>query len=82
MGEDADTLRQESLGRLSSLLDSIDGSKVTLIGDTMLDRYHHGFANNLNSTAPVPVLKILNSEESPGASSHICLLYTSPSPRD
>ncbi len=77
MGEDADTLRQESLGRLSSLLDSIDGSKVTLIGDTMLDRYHHGFANNLNSTAPVPVLKILNSEESPGASSHIAIGLTS-----
>ena len=75
MGEDADTLRQESLGRLSSLLDSIDGSKVTLIGDTMLDRYHHGFANNLNSTAPVPVLKILNSEESPGASSHLSLIH-------
>ena len=77
MGDDADILRQESLTRLSSLLVSIDGAKVTLIGDTMLDRYHHGFANNLNSTAPVPVLRILDSEESPGASAHIAIGLTS-----
>jgi D-beta-D-heptose 7-phosphate kinase/D-beta-D-heptose 1-phosphate adenosyltransferase len=77
MADDSEILRQESLTRLSSLLESIDGSKVTLIGDTMLDRYHHGFANNLNSTAPVPVLKILESEESPGASAHIAIGLTS-----
>jgi len=63
--------------RLQNLLSSIDGAKVTLIGDTMLDRYHHGFANNLNSTAPVPVLKIIRSEESPGASAHIAIGLTS-----
>ena len=77
MADDSEMLREESLARLSSLLESIDGSKVTLIGDTMLDRYHHGFANNLNSTAPVPVLKILESEESPGASAHIAIGLTS-----
>jgi len=77
MGDESEILRQESLTRLISLLESIDGTKVTLIGDTMLDRYHHGFANNLNSTAPVPVLKILDSEESPGASAHIAIGLTS-----
>ncbi len=76
MADDSEILRQESLTRLSSLLESIDGAKVTLIGDTMLDRYHHGFANNLNSTAPVPVLKILDSDESPGASAHIAIGLT------
>jgi D-beta-D-heptose 7-phosphate kinase/D-beta-D-heptose 1-phosphate adenosyltransferase len=65
--------RVDCLKRLKLLLDDIDGSKVTLIGDTMLDRYHHGFANNLNSTAPVPVMKVIRSEESPGASAHIAL---------
>jgi len=77
MADDSEILRQESLTRLSSLLESIDGAKVTLIGDTMLDRYHHGFANNLNSTAPVPVLKILDSDESPGASAHVAIGLTS-----
>ncbi|MBE49054.1 MAG: hypothetical protein CMB04_04520, partial [Euryarchaeota archaeon] len=65
--------RVDRLKRLRLLLDEIDGSQVTLIGDTMLDRYHHGFSNNLNSTAPVPVMKVIRSEESPGASAHIAL---------
>ena len=73
MTDDTDERRQESLKTLRNLLKTIDGQKVTLIGDTMLDRYHHGFANNLNSTAPVPVLKITHSEESPGASAHIAI---------
>jgi len=48
-------------------------SKVTLIGDVMLDRFHHGYANNLDSTAPVPVLKIMRTEETPGAAAHIAM---------
>jgi D-beta-D-heptose 7-phosphate kinase/D-beta-D-heptose 1-phosphate adenosyltransferase len=66
-------IRFETLARLRSLLDNINNANVTLIGDVMLDRYYHGFANNLNSTAPVPVIKIINSDESPGASAHIAL---------
>jgi len=77
MSDDPVVLREESLARLQSLLQSIDGPRVTLIGDTMLDRYHHGFANNLNSTAPVPVMKITRSDESPGASAHIAIGLTS-----
>ncbi len=73
MGDDPIQNREDSLSRLRGLIDSIEGSKVTLIGDTMLDRYHHGFANNLNSTAPVPVLKVTRSEESAGASAHIAI---------
>ena len=65
--------RDESLARLIELIKTMESSKVTLIGDTMLDRFHHGFANNLNSTAPVPVLKITRTEESPGASAHIAI---------
>ena len=61
----------EILRRLSSLLEDVEGTRVTLIGDVMLDRYHHGYANNLNSTAPVPALRIIRSEESPGAAAHI-----------
>ena len=63
--------RKKILKELRNLLDEMDSSKVTLIGDIMLDRYHHGYSNRLISTAPVPVLKILRSEESPGAAAHI-----------
>ena len=65
--------RAATLKRLRALLDDIGSSKVTLIGDVMLDRFHHGYANNLDSTAPVPVLKILRSEETPGAAAHIAM---------
>ena len=57
----------DSLRSLIRLLQQVEGTRVTLIGDVMLDRYHHGYSNNLNSTAPVPVLRVTNSEESPGA---------------
>ena len=59
MEGDAD--RVKVLARLGDMLDSIEESKVTLIGDVMLDRFHHGYANNLDSTAPVPVLKIMRT---------------------
>ncbi|MFL2493228.1 MAG: bifunctional heptose 7-phosphate kinase/heptose 1-phosphate adenyltransferase [Candidatus Thalassarchaeum sp.] len=71
MGEDAD--RTSVLARLGEMLDSMGESKVTLIGDVMLDRFHHGYANNLDSTAPVPVLKIMRTEETPGAAAHIAM---------
>ena len=61
----------ESLQTLITLLGEVEGTRVTLIGDVMLDRYHHGYANNLNSTAPVPALRVIYSEESPGAAAHI-----------
>ena len=63
--------RKEALKRLSNTLRSSEREKVILVGDVMLDRYHHGFANNLNSTAPVPVLKITKTEENAGAAAHI-----------
>ena len=62
MSDDPVALREESLVRLQSLLDSIDGCQVTLIGDTILDRYGYGFANNLNFTALVIVRKIFQSD--------------------
>ena len=72
MAIDEDTVsRTEALRRLRSSLNDMKGSQVTLLGDVMLDRYHHGYANNLNSIAPVPVLKIFQTDESPGAAAHI-----------
>ena len=67
MAIDEDTVsRIEALRRLRSCLNDMEGSQVTLLGDVMLDRYHHGYANNLNSIAPVPVLKIFQTTFSPG----------------
>lgn len=69
--DDEPRQRVKILKDLRGLLDQMGSSKVTLIGDIMLDRYYHGYSNRLISTAPVPVLKIQRSEESPGAAAHI-----------
>ena len=37
--------RKKILKELRSLLDEMESSKVTLIGDIMLVRYNHGYSN-------------------------------------
>lgn len=69
--------RKSILKSLSETLRTSDSERVVLIGDVMLDRYHHGFANNLNNTAPVPVIKIMRTEENAGAAAHIAQSLTS-----
>ena len=46
----------DRLVNLQTRIKNMSGD-VVLVGDIMLDRYIHGYANNLNSRAPVPVLK-------------------------
>ena len=43
-----------------------DKGRIVLIGDIMLDCYMHGFANNLNSRAPVPAIRETTREEDVG----------------
>lgn len=45
--------------------------KVVLVGDIVLDRYIHGVVQNLNSRAPVPVLRETSREEDAGAAAHV-----------
>ena len=45
---------------------------VLVIGDLMLDKYLWGHTDRISPEAPVPIVEVNN----------ICLLYTSPSPRD
>ena len=49
----------ESLQTLITLLREVEGTRVTLIGDVMLDRYNNGYANNHNTTPHVPALREL-----------------------
>ena len=60
----------ELLQEMRKKIESIRNCKITLIGDIMLDRYVFGYANNLNSTAPVPVLKETHRVQSVGAAAH------------
>ena len=60
----------ELLQEIRKKIEDIQNHNITLIGDIMLDRYVFGYANNLNSTAPVPVLKETHRVQSVGAAAH------------
>ncbi|MBS72166.1 MAG: hypothetical protein CMO20_04330 [Thermoplasmata archaeon] len=59
------------LRSLHTLMDNPPEKPVLLMGDVILDRYFHGWANHLNSFAPVPVVKVTEKFESAGAAAHI-----------
>jgi D-beta-D-heptose 7-phosphate kinase/D-beta-D-heptose 1-phosphate adenosyltransferase len=61
----------DQLTNLKRELKQVDNAKVVLIGDVIMDCYIHGYANNLNSRAPVPVLRETMREEDVGAAAHV-----------
>ena len=65
-------IQHETHDRLMNLQKQIENlsGEVVLIGEIMLDRYIHGYANNLNSRAPVPVLKETPRHDDVGAADH------------
>ena len=68
---DDDAKIHDALKKLERGLKNIQPSKVLLVGDIMMDCYIHGFANNLNSRAPVPVLKETSRDVDVGAAAHV-----------
>lgn len=68
---DDDAKVHDALKKLEHDLKNIKPSKVLLVGDIMMDCYIHGFANNLNSRAPVPVLKETSRDVDVGAAAHV-----------
>ncbi len=60
----------DRLVNLQSRIKNMSGD-IVLVGDIMLDQYIHGYANNLNSRAPVPVLKETHRHEDVGAAAHV-----------
>ena len=68
---DAEADLHDILSDLKRTLRNDEDSTIVLIGDIMLDCYIHGYANNLNSRAPVPVLRETHREEDVGAAAHV-----------
>ena len=54
---DIELEQHDKLNSIIETLNQDDFGNIVLIGDIMLDCYIHGYANNLNSRAPVPVLR-------------------------
>jgi D-beta-D-heptose 7-phosphate kinase / D-beta-D-heptose 1-phosphate adenosyltransferase len=50
-----------------------DKAKVLVVGDVMLDRYWHGGTSRISPEAPVAVVKVENTEDSPGGAGNVAL---------
>lgn len=61
-----------SLQRLPSF-----NSKVTVIGDVMLDRYWRGISDRLSPEAPVPVVRVTGREDRAGGAANVALNISS-----
>ncbi len=55
------------------LIPDFEKIKVLVVGDLMLDRYWHGPTSRISPEAPVPVVKIEESEERAGGAGNVAL---------
>ena len=52
---------------------AFDGARVLVAGDVMLDRYWHGPAGRISPEAPVPVVRVSETENRPGGAANVVL---------
>ncbi|WP_421020943.1 PfkB family carbohydrate kinase, partial [Klebsiella pneumoniae] len=48
-------------------------AQVLVVGDVMLDRYWYGPTGRISPEAPVPVVKINQTEERPGGAANVAM---------
>ena len=48
-------------------------AKVLVVGDIILDQYVYGETNRISPEAPVPIVKVNNTEERPGGAANVAL---------
>ena len=48
-------------------------AKVLVLGDVMLDRYWFGATNRISPEAPVPVVRVQESEERAGGAANVAM---------
>ncbi len=57
--------------RFSDYRVRIDGTRVLVVGDVMLDRYWFGDVERISPEAPVPVVRVTRTEERPGGAANV-----------
>ena len=50
-----------------------DKARILVVGDVMLDRYWHGGTSRISPEAPVAVVKVQNTKDSPGGAGNVAL---------
>jgi D-beta-D-heptose 7-phosphate kinase/D-beta-D-heptose 1-phosphate adenosyltransferase len=52
---------------------NFDRARILVVGDVMLDRYWHGMSTRISPEAPVPVIKVDQTEDRPGGGANVAL---------
>jgi D-beta-D-heptose 7-phosphate kinase/D-beta-D-heptose 1-phosphate adenosyltransferase len=52
-------------------------TKVLVVGDIILDQYIYGETNRISPEAPVPVVRVTNTEERPGGAANVAINISS-----
>lgn len=55
------------------VLPHLGNARVLVVGDVMLDRYWHGSSSRISPEAPVPIVKVEESEDRPGGAGNVAL---------
>ncbi|HWK54448.1 MAG TPA: bifunctional D-glycero-beta-D-manno-heptose-7-phosphate kinase/D-glycero-beta-D-manno-heptose 1-phosphate adenylyltransferase HldE [Hyphomicrobiales bacterium] len=50
-----------------------DSARVLVVGDVMLDRYWHGSTSRISPEAPVAVVRVQDTKDSPGGAANVAL---------
>lgn len=58
---------------LIPMIENLGKGKITVAGDVMLDSYWYGSTKRISPEAPVPVVKVNNSESRPGGSANVAM---------
>jgi rfaE bifunctional protein kinase chain/domain len=59
------------LPRFSAYRGRVATARVLVVGDVMLDRYWFGDVDRISPEAPVPVVKVMRTEERPGGAANV-----------
>ncbi|QEL09697.1 bifunctional D-glycero-beta-D-manno-heptose-7-phosphate kinase/D-glycero-beta-D-manno-heptose 1-phosphate adenylyltransferase HldE [Kushneria phosphatilytica] len=54
-------------------LAALERARVLVVGDVMLDRYWHGPTSRISPEAPVPVVRVDETEDRPGGAANVAL---------
>src|ERR1041384_5852676 len=52
---------------------NFERAHILVVGDVMLDRYWHGASSRISPEAPVPVVKVSQTEDRPGGAGNVAL---------
>lgn len=59
--------------RIAAILDSLDGGRVVVVGDLMLDLFVFGEVTRISPEAPVPVVRVTRETERLGGAANVAL---------